>query len=117
MDDAFVTIRAYLDDHPKANATEITRATGLEERIVLQLLKDERLQEYTQLTKHCEVCGKTITKGRFCDGCRKMMKSVLEDKAPARNASRESQGVTRHDRSVKAESGTKAFRDIRMYDE
>jgi len=117
MDDAFVTIRTYLDDHPKANAAEVTKATGLEERVVLQLLKDERLQEYTHLTKRCEICGRTITEGRFCGGCKKMMRSVLEDKSPARNVGRNQQGHAHYDKNAKSDPQMKPFRDIRMYDD
>ncbi|MFZ5975301.1 MAG: hypothetical protein ACOYU3_07825 [Bacillota bacterium] len=115
MDDAFVAIRAYLDDHPNANATEIIEATGMEERIVMQLLRDERLSEYTNGKKNCEVCNKEIASGKFCDECKKMMETLV-------NANRPGSSMKQNPGSVKAKgvrdtSHKKMARSIRMYDE
>lgn len=86
MDDAFVTVRAYLDDHPAANATEVVRETGLEERIVMQLLKDERLSEYSNGTNRCEVCYKGIRSGKLCKDCQQMMEKFMRSHVPGDTA-------------------------------
>jgi hypothetical protein len=131
MDDAFVTVRAYLDSHPKANATDITKATGLEEKIVLQLLRDERLQEYTHYTMRCGVCGRAIEEGKFCGGCKKMMEGFARANAPAgekrrepresshreRESSHREQESSHRERETGTDSAAKPFRNIRLYDD
>lgn len=116
MDDAFVTIRAYLDDHPQANATEVIRETGIEEKIVMQLLRDERLSQYTNGKKKCEVCYKEIDSGKFCDDCKKMMESFVKKNDLGRDGKRPAEKSVKG-KSAKDASHNKMARAIRMYDE
>ena len=114
MDDAFIEIRGYLDDHPQANAAEIIRETGLEERIVIQLLQDERLSEYSHGCKRCEICKKPIADGRLCEPCEKAIKEFIK-----KNGVYDTRRTHQRNKinGVKETPNAKAAREIRMYDE
>ena len=81
MDEAFVIIRTNLDDHRGASAARVAAETNLDSRIVIQLLKDERLSEYTGERLECEICHKRIYSGRLCAECKKTMETLVERKS------------------------------------
>lgn len=117
LDEAFVTVRAYLDNHRGANAHKVADETGVDIKIILQLLKDERLSEYTGERFWCEVCHKEIKSGRFCDKCKRMMQAALQSKSkPAEPREIETPRSAReHGRKVGAGHGGPT-RAVRMYD-
>ncbi|HZJ82169.1 MAG TPA: MerR family transcriptional regulator [Clostridia bacterium] len=70
FDDLFIKVRDYIYDNPKANIMEVSGETGVEEDIILQFLKDGRLElESATLDFVCERCDVPITTGRYCNLC------------------------------------------------
>ncbi len=67
----YILVRDYVYQHPHANLFEIAKDTGVDEPLILEFLKEERLTlgEDERALK-CEKCGKPIAKGRYCDKCK-----------------------------------------------
>lgn len=78
IDQQYQLVRDYLEDHPKAPIAEVTRETGVSERIVLHLLREGRLSFETQIL-HCERCKVQIDSGRFCPRCLSILQNGLNE--------------------------------------
>ena len=83
LDKDFITIREYLYEHDNAGIDEVSEATGVPRKIILYLLKEERLLIGDEngsgcgfLT--CESCKKPINTGRICAGCRKEVLNAIQ---------------------------------------
>lgn len=87
MDEAQIKVRDYLFDHPGADVKEISEGAELEERTVLYLLKEGILSvnqgAVVASGLRCSMCGKSISVGKMCNGCRtslgKSLNSVLPE--------------------------------------
>lgn len=74
VEDDFKKVRDYLYDHPGADIKEVSDVTGVEEKIILKLLRQDRIEvvdEENSILK-CKSCGKPIKSGRLCDDCKKI---------------------------------------------
>ena len=89
----FKKVRDYLYDHPGADVREVSEETGVSERVILKLLKDERIEiiDDSNGLLSCERCGVSIKSGRVCDDCKNQLAKDLmgaaktlrpEEKAP-----------------------------------
>ena len=89
----FKKVRDYLYDHPGADVREVSEETGVSERVILKLLKDERIEivDESNGLLACERCGVSIKSGRVCDDCKNELAKDLmgaaktlrpEEKAP-----------------------------------
>ena len=89
----FKKVRDYLYDNPGASVREVSEETGVAERIILKLLKDERIEiiDENNGLLNCERCGVSIKSGKICDGCKNELAKDLmgaaktlrpEEKAP-----------------------------------
>ncbi|MDR1619816.1 MAG: flagellar protein [Clostridiales bacterium] len=96
LDEMFLKVRDYIYDHEHAEVAEISRETQVPLKTIQRFLKEERLSLTTagDLVR-CEVCGKPIACGRFCEGCKEVFKSAFTEKpkhaathAPAADAGR-----------------------------
>jgi hypothetical protein len=70
----FQQVKQYLWDNPGANASEVTEATGIDEKKVMRYLREGRLQlvpGQSAIMLNCEWCETIIYSGRFCDKCAK----------------------------------------------
>ena len=85
MDEAFVIIRDYLEEHKGANVKDIVKATGLNSKIVGQLLKDERLLPYSGHTQRCKICNEPIIKGKMCIVCERKMNNYIQKNGKPEN--------------------------------
>jgi ribosomal protein L32 len=80
----FIKVRDYLYENDDANIAQVSEATGVEEKIILEFLREGRLElKEPSIDLTCERCGKPITSGRMCKECltqfeRAMKKDVNE---------------------------------------
>lgn len=84
----FQKVREYLFDHPNSTTLEVTKATGVDPKVISRLLKEGRLlADNIQVTDgeelRCEKCGQTIFKGRFCEKCVGEMKTEFQKAVPS----------------------------------
>ena len=70
-EEAYRKVKDYLYDHPGATVNEVHEETGVSERLILQFLRDDRIEirESDNTFLDCERCGTSITSGRYCDEC------------------------------------------------
>lgn len=72
-------IHNYIAQHPEANASEIASALAIDERTVLFLLREGRLEMKAQPHTPCQGCGQSIRSGRFCPVCVARMSRALQN--------------------------------------
>lgn len=82
-EDQFQIVKDYLRKNPGANLAEVSIETGVESKVILRFLRDERLEvaEGSPIALVCEQCGKKILTGTRCSACEaQMLKSLNEMK-------------------------------------
>jgi len=84
VDEDFIKIREYLYEHDGAGIEEVSEATGVTRKIIMFLLKEERLLVSSDSMGGggiliCEACKKPINTGRICESCKKEVISALQD--------------------------------------
>ncbi len=79
-DEEYMVVRRYVRDHPGASVFEVADETGVEEEKILQFLKDGRLQSkgFAEL-QECQMCGRRITAGKYCETCVKRLDVQLKE--------------------------------------
>jgi len=72
-EEIFETVRTYIKDNSAATMMEVCEATGVSIKKITRYLKEGRLELSKGMqgkgVLDCELCGKPITKGKFCDAC------------------------------------------------
>ncbi|MHB1313900.1 MAG: hypothetical protein ACYCX2_00270 [Christensenellales bacterium] len=71
-------VRDYIYAHPDSDIVEITKETGVNERTILDFLKEDRLSLNTEGLLACEKCGRSIKAGRFCSNCQRFYEDALK---------------------------------------
>lgn len=79
--DDYGKVRMYIEAHKGATAAEIEAAIGVSQRSIRNMLREARIEvaEGSRTFLHCEVCGKEIRSGRFCQECEMKVHRNLED--------------------------------------
>ncbi len=74
MYDDYGVVRNYLEEHPGSTISMVSAATGVSEKNIKYMLREEKLQirEDSRSFIACESCGKPIVSGRYCDSCAKL---------------------------------------------
>jgi len=81
LDEDFITIREYLYENEGAGIEEVSEATGVPRKIILYLLKEERLTvsgEKGGGILVCESCKRPINTGRMCGRCKKEVVTAMQ---------------------------------------
>lgn len=106
--DDYGKVRNYIEKHPGATSAQASAATGVTQKAIRYMLKEERLEIAANSTTFlkCESCGAKIRSGRFCNKCETTYHRDLEAQARAdRNADFTGYGMERQ----KGEEGAKRF--------
>lgn len=79
--DDYGKVRLYLEHHRGATAAEVEEKTGVPQRTIRKLLKEDRLEvaDGSKVFLLCEICGKTIKSGRFCKECETKFHRRIEE--------------------------------------
>lgn len=77
-EDQYMLVRRYVRDHPGATVFEVAEETGVEEEIILQFLRDGRLQSkgFAEVLQ-CQRCGVRIDSGKYCASCLRELDNQL----------------------------------------
>lgn len=70
----FKRVKEFLYKNPGASLSEVSAALEISVEKIKQYLKDGRLEIINNegnMVLECEMCGKAIKTGRFCDDCSK----------------------------------------------
>lgn len=106
--DDYGKARNYLEKHPGATSAEVSMATGVSQKALRDMLREERLEiaANSSVFLRCEICGTDIRYGRFCKRCETSYHREIEEKARAdRNLQLSGFGTER----PKGEDGAKRF--------
>lgn len=71
-EEGFDRVRDFLYDNPQATLEEISEATEVSTKSILEYLKEGRLMlssKNVNIVLSCETCGAPILYGRFCEKC------------------------------------------------
>ena len=93
--DDYGKVRAYVEEHKGATAIEVESATGVSQKAIRNMLREDRL-EVTADSKsflHCEVCGVNIRSGKYCQKCRMSLNKQCEDMARVAKNTKNIQGI------------------------
>ncbi|HOQ10643.1 MAG TPA: MerR family transcriptional regulator [Syntrophomonadaceae bacterium] len=69
-EEKYMVVRRYVRDHPGATVFEVAEATGVDEELILQFLREGRLQSrgFVEVVQ-CQRCGTYIESGKYCAKC------------------------------------------------
>lgn len=87
--DDYGKVRNYIEENPGATSAMASSATGVSQKSIRSMLKEERLEiaANSSVFLKCEICGEKISSGRFCKKCETSYHRNLEEQARAnRNA-------------------------------
>lgn len=106
--DDYGIVRLYIERHKGATAAQIEADTGIPQRTIRQMLKEERLE----VTKdslcflRCEICGENIRSGRLCPKCQSDKNRLDELK----KREEKKKGMQGYSTSIIGEKGAKRFK-------
>lgn len=106
--DDYGKVRNYIEQHPGATSAQASEATGVSQKSIRDMLKDERLEIAANSATflRCEICGTNIRYGRFCKKCEASYHREIEERARAeRNINLTGYGAER----PTGEEGAKRF--------
>ncbi len=75
LEEKFAEVKQYIEDNRTAMINEVSAECDVSVKQIEQWVREERLcfADDSPIGLDCEVCGKTIKTGRFCDSCRGTM--------------------------------------------
>ncbi|MBE6023079.1 MAG: hypothetical protein E7231_07585 [Cellulosilyticum sp.] len=78
-EEQFKIVKEYLRENPGANLPEVSEATGVNSKLILRFLREERLEvsANSPISITCERCGKNILTGTMCNECQSEMLKTL----------------------------------------
>ena len=94
--DDYGKVRCYLEKHKGATAAEVETQTGVKQKTIRLMLKEERLEvaEDSKAFMICECCGKRIRSGRMCPKCEmEYHRNMEEQHRRARNQNIQGHGL------------------------
>lgn len=80
--DDYGKARLYIERHRGATAAEVAEHTGVAQKTIRQMLKENKLEIATDsaVFLKCEICGIPIRGGRMCAKCEKEYHAHIESK-------------------------------------
>ena len=72
--DDYGIVRNYIEEHRGATTAEVSFATGISQREINSMLKEERfaVAANSRTFLRCEGCGEPIRSGRYCPTCQRL---------------------------------------------
>lgn len=105
--DDYGKVRLYIENHKGATATEVEEKTGVRQKTIRLMLKENRLEVSadSRAFLNCEMCGIKIRSGRLCPNCEKIYHEHMEA------ANRRQKNLQGFGMAIKQETdGAKRFR-------
>lgn len=108
--DDYGKVRLYIEEHKGATAAQIEDGTGVKQRTIRQMLREERLEVApdSKCFLHCEICGKDIRSGKFCPQCEANYHHKLEEREREKKKKKQMGGFGLGDKNF--DTGEKRFK-------
>ncbi len=84
----FKRVKEYLYDNPRASMFDVSKELDVSVQQIKMYLKEGRLEivgNEGNMILECERCGKSITTGRYCDGCSREVTNDIKSTADQMN--------------------------------
>lgn len=88
LETKFQEVKEYVRDHKGASINEVSEACDVEQAMIRQWLREERLElaEDSGIMLSCDACGALIRSGKFCLKCKNNLangfNNLLRGRAP-----------------------------------
>lgn len=99
--DDYGKVRNYIESHHGATAAEVERAVHVRQKVIRQMLKEERFEiaANSNVFMSCEICGAEIRAGKVCKACaatydKKQIESMMKKNAFKGIGMKRSEGET-----------------------
>ena len=78
--DDYGKVRNFIEKNPGATAVAIENVTGVSQKSIRRMLRESRIEVApgSKMFMHCEVCGKEIRSGMYCNECEIMIHRNME---------------------------------------
>lgn len=105
--DEYGKVRNYLDKHRGANVAQIADNTGVSQKTIRDMIKDNKFEVIDNPGGYirCEICGVDIKSGRYCSKCEVAYHRKIEDEAREANK----KNITGYGDSAQGEQGSMRF--------
>lgn len=102
LEEKFKEVRIFIRKNPSATIGEVAEECDTDIKQIRQWVREERLSFSgdSAIGIECELCGKTIKTGRFCNACKAEMVNNL-DSAYAKKETKEENPFERKDTNSK----------------
>lgn len=109
--DDYGLVRNYIEIHPGASTAEVSDATGVEQRQINEMLRDERLEiaSDSKVFLKCDGCGKEIRFGKYCVECSKLEAAARARKSRDKERERRKDSMSGVAIAKETASGAKRF--------
>lgn len=79
LEEKFAEVKEYIEENRSAMINEVSSVCDVSVKQIEQWIREERLcfADDSPIGIDCEVCGKTIKTGRFCESCKGTMINQL----------------------------------------
>lgn len=79
LEEKFQQVKEYLNEHANASVDEVSKENDVSVKQIKQWIREERLtfSEGSMEGIDCEICGKMIRTGRYCEACKAQMANNL----------------------------------------
>lgn len=107
--DDYGKVRNYIEKHMGANSAEASKATGVPQKHIRDMLKEGKLEiaQNSVIFLKCEICGAMIRSGRYCPKCEMNYHHDLEEMARKSRRHGDTFGYSTERRT--GEEGSKRF--------
>lgn len=99
LEDKFKEVKLFIRKNPHVSLSEVSEECSVDIRQIRQWVREERLSfsEDSAIGIECEVCGKTIKTGRFCNECKTAVMNNLGSAYP-KQENKESKEEVSHEK-------------------
>ncbi len=109
--DDYGKVRGYLEEHRGATAFEVEQGTGVKQRTIRQLIREERVEVRpdSKVFLKCDMCGVDIRFGRYCAKCA----TIIEKQKEADAKKKINKNMSGYGKAGEQQSGEKRFKRTR----
>ena len=70
-EEIFQKVRVFIDENKECTLGELSEGTGVSAKKILRYIREGRLEISKGMhgAVRCEICGRAISTGRFCEAC------------------------------------------------